>query len=188
MTNIKIINITLIVLLILIGCNTSKQLSKTQPYVKVWYSVDNKNEIIDISYYRDNNSLAALLVVNFETQQSLYIVKDEQGNTRCKGSFDVASYDSTKWYTTTIAYLDEDGNVDLFADYHFNLMKSGVWNYYYRNSGALQMQGNYVQNERDGIWNFYSSIGELIVIRTYDMGKVVKNEVLTKDWFIMPSD
>lgn len=139
-----------------------------------------------IEYRAHTDSLYSLLILDFESNYSLFTDYHKPKIKACEGSFDLTSYDPLKKYTDTVYFYQSpvDGTVSPVV-HEFHSMKKGLWKYYYSN-GKLHYQGNYERNFRSGEWKFYGDDGELQIIRNYKDGKMVYEQVVAKGSYLYP--
>lgn len=64
-------------------------------------------------------------------------------------------------------YYDENGN-KIASGSISKGFRSGLWYYYFPNSGKVFSKGRYLGNEKIGTWEFYAESGEIKEIKSFD--------------------
>nr|WP_294862484.1 hypothetical protein [uncultured Fluviicola sp.] len=133
-----------------------------------------------------NDSLYSLLIIDFENDYSLFVEYYEPNVKQSEGSFDLRSYDSLNTFSDTVFLYQSpvDGTTWPIIQ-KFHSKKRGVWKYYYSN-GNLHYLGNYENNLKEGEWKYYSDEGELQITRIYKGGRIISQQIVSNESFIIP--
>lgn len=140
--------------------------------------------ILEIKSFDD--SLFTFLIFDFEKKYSYYIDYYEPSVLQTEGGFDIATFDSTLLYSDTISLFHSPVDGVMWPVIHkFHAKKLGEWKYYYSN-GRIHYSGSYTDNLKNGEWLYYSDSGELQIKRIFLNGRVISQNVLTKNSFVIP--
>lgn len=139
-----------------------------------------------IEYKSNNDSIYCLLIMDFESDFSLYIDYYAPNVKQSEGSFDLTTYNTQKTYSDTIFLYQSPFDGTTWSKTHvFHAMKKGSWKYYYSN-GKLQCFGNYDQNLKEGEWNYFGDDGELQIVRIYHKGNIMIEKIVAKGSYLYP--